>query len=363
MPWPKTSLKEREARLRTNMATGLKLKSVPGRLSNVGAVSAEVAAEIDDLHSRLDYEKDQINIATMDDDHLIEKGIEMGLPRHPETKGQGEVTFSGTDGITIEAGTVLQHQLGMIYTTDAAVTIDGGVGIVAITAVQGGFDSNLAVDEKLSFAQTTVGVSSEIVVSKKITGGRPAEDKEAHRSRLLYRRANPSMGGNDADYVVWAKMIPGVSDVWVYPRAMGLGTCTLRIMAYDEPDGPFPTDELRDQVKSHVEGHINPITGQWSGAPIPDVPVVLMSAKYIDLEFEYLEPNDIDTLAAVKKSVAKELRKRAVPAGLIDWSWITSSVSNTVGEDKHKLIGDSSNIQCAVNEIAVVRNVTVVEQV
>ncbi|NVJ90885.1 MAG: baseplate J/gp47 family protein [Methylocystaceae bacterium] len=361
MPWEKTSLKVREERLRNGIASNLGLASTPGRLSNIGAMTAEIAGEVDDLHQHIDYARQQIHTKTCDEEHLKLKGARYSLPKLSATQAVGQVSFSGPDGKTISKDEVrLKHTSGVIITLDANATITDGTAVVNATAELAGNSGNLAEGELLSPISPIEGVSSEVTVSTAFTEGREEETLDAYRSRIMFREAFPPMGGNDADYVVWAKMINGVSDVWVYPKEMGLSTVTVRIAAYDDPTGPIPTEALRQKVADHIDGHINPVTGQWSGRNSgAEVFVVAPVPKVIDLDFSALVPDTEETRAAVKKAVALMLRKRSKPGVLINLDWIGEAISKAVGEDQHTLATPNAAVQCAVNELPVVGNVTV----
>jgi len=362
MPWPKKSLKDRELGLRSNIASNLGLKSTPGRLSNIAAFSGEVSAEVDDLHQHIDYARQQIHTKTCDEEHLKLKGAKYGLLKLKAVQAVGQVTFTGTDGKVISKDEVqLKHTSGVIITLDTDATIAGGTAIVNATVEEAGNAGNLAKDELLSPMSPIEGVSSEVTVSTAFTEGREEETLDAYRSRVMFRESFPPMGGNDADYVVWAKMINGVSDVWVYPKELGLGTVTVRIAAYDDPTGPIPTEALRQSVADHIEGHINPVTGQWSGRPSggAEVFVVAPVAKVIDLDFTSLDPDTTETRTAIKEAVSSMLRKRSKPGVLIHLDWIGEAISKAIGENQHTLNTPNAAIQCATNELPVIGNVTV----
>ncbi|WP_085908471.1 baseplate J/gp47 family protein [Kiloniella majae] len=360
MPWDTTPLQTREERLRQGIATNLGLTTTPSRMSNIGALSAEVAAEVDDIHQYISYQADQIFTTTADPENLVKHGSRVGLLPHAATPAVGAVTFTGTSGAVVPKGTELRHGAGQIYLTDEEVVLADGTATVAITAKENGVAGNLPVNEKLSPVSPLVGVSSDILLSSALVEGREKEANEAYRARVLFRQAHPPMGGADADYVVWASMVPGVSHVWVYPREQGLRTVVVRIASYDDANGPIPTDTLREKVLAHLNGHINPVTSQWTGRPAgAEVFVPELIEKPIALDFSLLQPNDSKTLAAINDNMTSMLRQRAQPGGLIRWSWITEAVSKAVGEDYHRLVTPSDDIQCAPNELAVPGPVTV----
>ena len=359
MPWSVTPLKDREERLRAGMATGLNLKTTPGRMSNLGVVSAEVAAEVDGTHQHIAYQAKQIHAATADADNLAVKAQAVGLQRNPAVSAQGQVTFTGTDAVTVPAGTIIRYGDGREYTTNADVMIAAGTAVADVAALVPGTAGNLAEGETLALVQTIEGIAGQANVTSEITGGIDLEDLEAFRKRVLFRQQHPAQGGNDADYAVWASAVSGVGAVWVAAKEMGLGTVTVRIAADDSAGSPIPTETLRQSVEDRINGYINPVTNQWEGRPGGmEVYIVAVAGNTLDLVFAELTPNDAATLTAIADSVNAMLIERRKPGGTIRLDWISEAISKATGEDRHKLLSPVADFVCATNEIAVLGVIT-----
>lgn len=70
-------------------------------------------------------------------------------------------------------------------------------------------------------------------------------------ARLLDTLRNPPAGGNQYDYVQWAKSISGVADAVCVPAAQGPGTVDLVILASGESE--IPDSALLDEVFAYIE--------------------------------------------------------------------------------------------------------------
>lgn len=55
-----------------------------------------------------------------------------------------------------------------------------------------------------------------------------------------------------ADYVRWAREVPGVTRAWVLPMHMGIGTVGVCFVC-DAQEDPFPSEEMVQRVQEHIE--------------------------------------------------------------------------------------------------------------
>ena len=104
-----------------------------------------------------------------------------------------------------------------------------------------------------------------VILSPGLSGGTDAETDAALQVRLGERLSNPPQGGADADYVAWAKLVPGVTRVWVYPATSGAnaGTVALTFMM-DGRTNPIP---LAADVTA-VQAAIAPVRPNTAGVSV-----------------------------------------------------------------------------------------------
>ena len=175
----------------------------------------------------------------------------------------------------IPNGAILVHSLGETYTvTNGPVTIVGGVAAMVVDAVTAGKAANLDTGELLTFETPPPGVDATATVSAPgIAGGVNEGTIAQTRSRLIDRLREPPAGGRDADYVAWAKLVSGVTRVFVFPNENGLGTVVVRFVL-DDPDGTvnFPDAAQVAAVQNSIDG-LRPITAEATAAAPVDQPV------------------------------------------------------------------------------------------
>lgn len=179
---------------------------------------------------------------------------EHGITRRPATKATGQVTFTGTPGTVIPAGTQVstassEAAPAIFFATKAEATIgDGGTVTVDIEAVEAGASGNVAAGTITMLAQPVAGVTS-VTNAAATTGGLDEEDDASLLARYLQRVQSPSAGGNKADYANWAMEVPGVGGVSVVPVRDGPGTVSVAIINTSK----VPADQaLVDAVQNYI---------------------------------------------------------------------------------------------------------------
>jgi uncharacterized phage protein gp47/JayE len=80
------------------------------------------------------------------------------------------------------------------------------------------------------------------------------ETDAALLERYQTKRRNPPAGGNQYDYVQWARAVEGVRLAWSYPRARGNGTVDVVVLADAVLTGDeIPTQVLLDAVLAYID--------------------------------------------------------------------------------------------------------------
>ena len=100
-------------------------------------------------------------------------------------KATGQVTFTGTNGTIVPAGTSIQTSGSdpVIFTTDVAGTVAGGVIAVAATASVAGVDGNVSSATITVLTSPISGISS-VTNASAFTGGTDTETDAAYRNRI-----------------------------------------------------------------------------------------------------------------------------------------------------------------------------------
>lgn len=275
-----------------------------------------------------------------------------GVPRKPAATAAGNVTFTGTNGTDILAGTQVKRQDGVTYAVVTSGTIAGGTAVLPVEALDAGDAGNAVATVALSLVNPITGVQSAAVVAAGgLTGGADTEDDEALRERLLDRIQQPPHGGATSDYERWALEVQGVTAAWPSPQELGPGTVTVRFtVAADDthPDGiPLPADVSK--VQDYIDG-LRPTTAE--------VFVVAPTAVALDITIADLTPNTPEVKAAVEAELSDMIARDRVPEGTIYLSRIWEAVAIAAGERSHRITSPVTDVAFGTNEIAKLGTVT-----
>lgn len=191
------------------------------------------------LHGALEQiDADIVPSAQSSDDILSAWAEELGLPDGEGGYGRSKpVAASGGVGLlTGIQGTV--YPLGAVATAEdgttqiqltAVATIPGsppGLGSVSgsFTAITKGTVGNLPVGSKLTWETVPSGADPTFELTSALGYGLDTEDNSQVFSRIVARLQAPPRGGITEDYHLWAQTVPGVTNVYVFPKRSGTGT-------------------------------------------------------------------------------------------------------------------------------------------
>lgn len=262
MPFSRPSLTDLRTQVAQDIASALPGSDPLLRFSNLGII-CDVLAGLAHLHyGYLDWTAQQAQPFTATDEYLEAWAALKGVTRIAAARASGTVTFTGTDGTVLPAGTQLVRGDGVKFTTAAEGTVATGTVAVDATAdadpqgLTGAF-GNTDTGSAMTIGTAISGINSTGVVTTAFTGGADIEGDEALRSRMLLAYQEPSHGGSHSDYIRWARSVAGVTRAWCLPHADGAGTVAVYVMldaAQAIHDG-FPqgtdgvaTDETRATV-------------------------------------------------------------------------------------------------------------------
>ena len=348
MPLSRPTLTELVDRAKGHIKTELGLVTVIRR-TFAYALAKAVAGLSHMLHGHLVYVSRQIFPDQAEQEYITRMAAIFGIVQNAASFAQLTVQFTGTNGSVIPLGTILQRGDGLTYLTDAVLTIASGTASGTITAVTGGSTSNLEVNDTVSLQSPTAGVNADATVTAIVLEGEDEETDESLRERLISRMQNPPSGGTAADYIAWAREVPGVTRAWVLPGYYGSGTVGV---AFVEGAGEIeiPAPAKVDEVQTYIVGKA-PVTAQVTTfAPIAS-PLNLTIA---------LSPNNADVQAAVLAEL-KDLFFRdahvrgsykhadATNTGKIPLSKINEAISLALGEDDHSLVSPTSDFTPPAN--------------
>lgn len=191
--------------------------------------------------------------------YLDLRAEEYGITRRPAVAATVTLRFTGAPGTVIPAGTRVstvstQTVPAVLFETTQAATIPAGGSVdVPAVAVQPGAAGNVAAGTLTMLASPLPGVTS-VTNPSAAAGGIDEEDDDTLRARLLERARRDEGDGSVADYIRWAREVPGVGQVYVEPLWQGPGT--VRVVILDQ-NGDIPPADLVNAVQEHLDpgGH------------------------------------------------------------------------------------------------------------
>lgn len=187
--------------------------------------------------------------------YLDLRAEEMGLSRRPAIAATGSVVFTGESGTVVPNGTQVstvspEEGTGVAFATTQEVVIPGdGYVEVEVEAIEPGSSGNVAADTVTVMMDAVEGISS-VTNPEPMSGGLDEEGDDTLRDRVAENAQRRDGDGNTADYIAWAKSVPGVGNVLVDPLWRGPGTVRLVIL---DQDGNVPSQQIVDAVQEYLD--------------------------------------------------------------------------------------------------------------
>ncbi|MEO7691298.1 MAG: baseplate J/gp47 family protein [Sphingomonas sp.] len=272
-----------------------------------------------------------------------------GITRKSAEAAIGHATLTGTDGVTVEDGTILVRADGARYVVTADATIAAGTASAAISAVEPGVAGEMETGQALSFQSPVAGISATaIVAAPGVLGGLDQESEADFCGRIQDELRRPSAGGKASDYEKWAKSVPGVTRAWVEGNWDGLGTVRV-LFVCDGREDIIPTGGDVTLVTAAVEAQ-RPVTAE--------VTVAAPTATPLNFTFTALTPDTPEVRAAIAAELADLLSREAVPEGTIPLSHFREAVSIAPGEVDYTMTAPSAAVTAASGYISTMGTIT-----
>lgn len=226
-----------------------------------------------------------------------------GLVRKAANHAYGYVTVTGNVGRVIPQGFVfsvpsVDGSAAIDFETLAACSIpDSGSIDIAVQAVEAGTVGNVANDTITIMRSPITGITS-ITNKEAITGGAEAEDDDSLRQRIddLLAGRGDSYVGNNADYVRWAKEVPGVGFAHTIPEYNGPNSVKVVIV---DANGIPANEQILEAVKLHIFGTNRKDMARLAPIGVIDYAIVAPTAVPITFKFR-LKLEDGATVESVK---------------------------------------------------------------
>jgi uncharacterized phage protein gp47/JayE len=350
MAFQRPTLTDLVSRIEADLISRLEIVTTVLRRAVVRIFARVVAGAAHGLHGHIAWAAKQILVSTADGENLDLHGADFGLARKAATFAEGNVTFTGNNGIGIAAGTRLRRQDGIEYQTNVSGIISGGVVTIATSASQFGALGNADAGVQLTIISAIAGISSSCVVAGGgISNGVDAESDDSYRQRILARKQNPPQGGSKSDYERWAREVSGVTRVFPIGNFPSAGDVTILFVMDGLPD-IIPDSTKVDEVQTYLD---DPSRRIICATPIVAAP----TGVPLDLTL-HVVPNTSDVRAAVTAEISDYLFRVGEPGVTLTLADINDAISAAAGETSHTLTSPSADVTHAATEIPTLGTLT-----
>lgn len=315
------------------------------------------------LYGSIDWLANNLLPNTQDESILGIWAAVYRVPRLDPTTASGPVIFTGTDGATVPAGTVLQSGTGVQYTLQADAVVAAGIAQGAVDAQITGTDGNQVEGALLSLLAPIANINSEVTVGTGgLVGGAALESVSAWSDRMLQRIQKPPVGGARHDYERWAREAhPSVTHAWINAHEGGRrGVVVVRIATYGDAAGDLPAanSPLLNTVYQYIDER-RPVAGGLDVfAPVPQ-PVNMTLA---------IKPDTVAVRAAAETALEELFRREARPGayqagqgqllGTIPLTHVGEALSLVTDEEDHQIQAIDSLAPATAGHMLVLGDIT-----
>jgi len=169
--------------------------------------------------------------------------------------GADQTEYNGTFPVTVISATTFTYNVAGSPTTPATGTIISTftTALAPVTSVSEGFDTNQASGASLTLGSPIVGVNNiGLVDFDGLTGGTDEENDTDFRARAIDRWQNPVALFNPAAITTQARLVPGVTRVFIREITPNVGQVTIFFTRDNDPGGPIPSAGEVNDVKTSI---------------------------------------------------------------------------------------------------------------
>jgi uncharacterized phage protein gp47/JayE len=345
--------------------------------NNLSVAGRSFTLTIGSAYERVTYIYNQIFASTADEQHLrYRHAPEWDITPKDAAPAQGFISFTETAGpyVTLPAGYSVARPDGLrfVFLGDAVPDASGHCS-VEIRATVNGASTNTLPGTPMTFAADPAypNLPSQAIVGNGGLGaGADAEDKEALRARILFRKRNPPHGGAAPDYVQWATAVPGCTRAFVSAFSPPSGALTLYPLFDTTRTNGIPTQADLTAVANALGPRVN-IVPTGGGLPVLTDPslegpkpvaarvyVVAANALAVPITISRLQ-NDSPQLRRSIFANLQALFDERVPVATIDngftlpVAWINEAIARADGYVRHTLIAPAGDVNTGPGQLAV----------
>ena len=169
--------------------------------------------------------------------------------------GAVQTEYNGTFAVTVISATTFTYNVAGSPATPATGIIVGTftTALAPVISVNEGSDTNQASGAGLTLGSPIVGVNNIALVDfDGLTGGTDEENDTDFRARAIDRWQNPVALFNPAAITTQARLVPGVTRVFIREITPDIGQVTIFFTRDNDPGGPIPSAGEVNDVKTSI---------------------------------------------------------------------------------------------------------------
>ena len=322
MPLERPTLPELVARIVGDVDTRLPalFARVPQNPANVFCDA--VAGMTHGAYGYIDQQMVQVLPTTATGPYLAAWGKMLGLTIRPATFAVVPLSIVATTlPTTMPIGTLFRRSDGTLYETIEELSATTNPFAFSVTALEAGAAGTVTTGTVLAMTPfiPALGVSATATADGE---GEDDESEETYRGRILAEFRVKPQGGADADYIKWAKEVPGVGYAWVVDSAPPY--VDLRIATNDENDLTAGVP-----LKAAVQAYILDVPLKRR----KPVNAILLTASIIvtpqAFTFSVFTPNTLATRTTVDAALAALLVTIRTPGTTLRKNAVIAAIENT----------------------------------
>lgn len=242
-----------KARILASIDENQGLSSMAGGFAD--GVSGPVAEEISRVYQALNAVPSMLFVDESSGGYIDLVGQQYyNITRRSGTRAYCDISFAGTPGLTIPAGTAFLTAGGLSFALMAQVVLgEAGTGSGRLEAAQVGSAYNVEAGTVNRMYVNLPGLTG--YRNEAAEGGTDEESDAALLARIRERVQRPPTSGNGYQYRQWALEVPGVGNAKVVELPEGPGT--VAVVLVDSNYEP-PAEEIVTAVDDHI-GEERPI--------------------------------------------------------------------------------------------------------
>lgn len=265
-------------------------------------VEKAVAIELNEHEILTDSIINKIDVENLTGDELTRFVFQRtGISRILATHASDDVLITTVGPTTINKGDLVSAEDIFFEATETVVIGAAGQHYISVKAVNSGTVGNVPVGAINSFP-TTLNNVTDVINLVAFENGYPEETDASLRQRYYDKLQRPGKAGNAYHYYEWARSVPGVGKVKVFPRWNGPLTVKVAVLDVNNELAP---PQLIANVFNYIEtqrpfgANVSVVTGEEF--------VVNVSADFAlktGYTFTQVEPFIKNRLAEYFKSIA-----------------------------------------------------------